>query len=428
MICSVPPRRNTPRYLAYPKTASFVLLPSQACPPLTTPSQSRLDFVDWLRVACAIVVFLFHVAHVFDIDPAGSVKNNETSMAWSVIAFFTYQWMMQAFFVLAGIGAGFSLRVRADGQYLKDRFHRLLVPCIGGTLILIPWNGYMSALNHGIFQGSFWSYLPTHFQGISAALKLPQNQYTPSALFVISWHLWFLSYLFLFSALTLPLFRYLERAKDHGILRRAGAFTEKPWGLLAMGLPLGLIKLTLDARFPSHTDWSETLVWFALFIYGWIFAADGRFLQAIEKQRLSWLAAGCVCFAAMALANEFGYLSRWLDHPDYTWDYELYQILATVNTWAWVLSVIGFGRRWLNFRNGILEYASEAALPFYILHQPAVLTIGFLVVQLKLGIPAKSLIITLSAFIATILWYEALVRRTPVMRALFGLRPRIQRP
>ena len=405
-----------------------MLLQKQACPLLTVSSHSRLDFVDWLRVACAIVVFLFHVAHIFDIDPEGSVKNDETSMAWSVIAFFTYQWMMPALFVLAGIGAGFSLRARGDGRYLKDRFHRLLAPCMAGTLIFIPWNGYMSALNHGRFHGSFWNYVPTHFQGISAALKLPQNQYTPSALFVISWHLWFLSYLFLVSALTLPLFRHLERAKDRRILLHGGGLTEKPWGLLAMSLPLGLIKLTLDARFPSHTDWSETLVWFTLFIYGWMFAADARFLQAIENQRSRWLAAGCVCFATMALANEFGYLRRWLDHPDYTWDYELYQILATVNTWAWVLSVIGFGRRWLNFRNAILEYASEAALPFYILHQPAVLTIGFVAVQLKRGIPAKSLIITLSAFIATILWYEALVRRTQVMRALFGLRPRIQRP
>ena len=194
------------------------MLQKQACPLLTVSSHSRLDFVDWLRVACAIVVFLFHVAHIFDIDPEGSVKNDETSMAWSVIAFFTYQWMMPALFVLAGIGAGFSLRARGDGRYLKDRFHRLLVPCMAGTLIFIPWNGYMSALNHRTFHGPFWNYFLTHFQGISAAIKLPQNQYTPSALFVISWHLWFLSYLFLFSALTLPLFRHLERAKDRRIL------------------------------------------------------------------------------------------------------------------------------------------------------------------------------------------------------------------
>src|SRR5258708_12480552 len=94
-----------------------------------------------------------------------------------------------------------------------------------------------------------------------------------------------------------------------------------------------------------------------------------------------------------------GYLSVWLNHPAYTWDYLLYQVVASVNTWAWVLAILGLGMRWLNFSNAVLEYAGECVLPFYILHQTVMFSIAFVVVQYSLGISWKFLIITIGSFL-----------------------------
>jgi glucans biosynthesis protein C len=66
-------------------------------------------------------------------------------------------------------------------------------------------------------------------------------------------------------------------------------------------------------------------------------------------------------------------------------------------------------------------------LPFYILHQPVILLIGYFVVQLALPILVKYLIITPLAFGITIGLYEYCIRRVDLMRRLFGLKLQMER-
>ena len=76
----------------------------------------------------------------------------------------------------------------------------------------------------------------------------------------------------------------------------------------------------------------------------------------------------------------------------------------------------------LNFRNRFLEYANEAALPFYILHQPFILTIAFVVVQYQADVAWKAVMISIGAFVTTMVAYELAVRRSRVLRILFGMK------
>jgi glucans biosynthesis protein C len=394
---------------------------------------ARCHAIDWLRLIAILAVFLFHVAHIFDLaasandlthDPAPSVRNSESSVVLSGYAFFVYQWMMQLLFLLAGMTACYSLRSRGGSQYLRERVQRLLVPFLFGSLILIPWNGYVSALNHATFRGSFWNYFPTHFERTWEVLKTPQFHHSPIALYQASWHLWFLGFLLIFSFLALPLFLRGKTEERGPALTYLADLCERPWGLSVLGVPIMLIKLSLNAAFPLYLDWSDTLVFFVLFLYGWLFMTDIRFTQAIARQATGWLAAGCICFAGLLGTFDLGLLTQWLSRPEYTWGYSLYQILASVHTWAWVMAIMGFGLRSLNFRNAALDYANEAALPFYILHQPVILTVAFAVVQYRIGIGWKALIISVTALVITILLYEYAVRHTTVWRILFGMKPR----
>ena len=400
---------------------------------LKSPRAERLYAIDWLRLGALLAVFLFHVCHIFDLaaqandlthDPSPSVRNHDSSVILSVYAFFIYQWVMQLLFLLAGMTAWYSLRSRTRGQYLRERLRRLLVPFVFGSLTLIPWNGYVSALNHASFSGSFWQYFPIHFERMWRALNIPRFHHGLIALYQTSWHLWFLAFLLIFALLALPL-QLRAGARIH---RRTfvylGELAERPWGLAVLGLPIIAIKLSLNAAFPDYLDWSDTLVFFVLFTYGSLFMTDVRFTRVIAKQANAWLFIGCTAFGSLLGTHLLGFLEQWMSHPQYDKSYLGYQLLVGIDTWAWVLAITGFGLRLLNFRSHFLEYANEAALPFYVLHQSFVLTIAFVVVQYPVAICWKALIIGIAAFVSTVLTYEFAVRRSGILRILLGMKQR----
>jgi surface polysaccharide O-acyltransferase-like enzyme len=91
-------------------------------------------------------------------------------------------------------------------------------------------------------------------------------------------------------------------------------------------------------------------------------------------------------------------------------------------TWGWLFAFLGLARRYLNSTNRFLAYANEAVLPFYILHQTVIISIGFYVVQWNMHAGLKYLVISTTSFIGIMLIYELLVRRVNVLRFLFGMR------
>lgn len=377
---------------------------------------TRMYSIDWLRALAVLAIFFGHVAYIFGVNVEATIRNAQTSVAVSVYGFFVFQWAVPLLFLLAGMSSWFSLRRRCSRSYLRERLQRLFIPLLFGSAVLIPWIGYMSALNHASFEGSFWQYVPIHFERMWASLRMPQLHHGPIALYYTSWHLWFLGYLLIFSVLSLGLLRGDAR------ITRLAALCEGRVGLLVLGLPIAIFKVALGAGFPAYLDWSDTVVFFTLFIYGRLFMTDARFLRAVERDALVWLTVGSASYALVLGTHAVGYLPRWLAHPSYTPDYLLYQLLLAVNAWAWVLALVGCGLRWLNVDNAALQYADGAVLPFYILHQVAVATAGAIVVEWSAGVAVKFVVISGVAFATTMLTYEFLVRRSRPLRMLFGLK------
>ncbi len=106
---------------------------------------------------------------------------------------------------------------------------------------------------------------------------------------------------------------------------------------------------------------------------------------------------------------------------DYSMAYVLYQILHGFNAWFWVIALLSLGRRHLNFNNKVLQYANEAAYPFYILQQTVIVFIGFYVVQWNIGVTEKILWISTATLVVTIALYDLFVKRSGLMRFLFGM-------
>ena len=101
---------------------------------------------------------------------------------------------------------------------------------------------------------------------------------------------------------------------------------------------------------------------------------------------------------------------------------EVFGIFA-ISSWCWILAFFGFGFKHLTRSKPILSYANEAVLPFYILHQTVLLSVGYFVVQWKIPDLLKWMVIFAISFPVVMGLYEFGIRRFNVMRFLFGMKP-----
>jgi hypothetical protein len=97
-------------------------------------------------------------------------------------------------------------------------------------------------------------------------------------------------------------------------------------------------------------------------------------------------------------------------------------ILRAFNSWFWLIAIFSFWKRHFTAYNRFLEYANEAVLPFYILHQSIIVTIGFYLIDWNTGVYLKYLVLCVASFVSICIIYDLLVRRINILRFLFGLK------
>jgi uncharacterized protein (DUF2147 family) len=84
--------------------------------------------------------------------------------------------------------------------------------------------------------------------------------------------------------------------------------------------------------------------------------------------------------------------------------------------------MLGYARILLaNVHTGI-RYLRESAFPVYILHQPALVVIGYVVVGTSMGIAAKYLTIVAASVLAVQSFYHLAVRHSPLLRTVYGMK------
>ncbi len=368
----------------------------------------RLYFVDWLRVLSMIAVFFFHNARFFDMFDDWHVKNATTSMAPTVLIAFLGQWIMPIFFVLAAAGTYYALKFRSAIQYVQERTKRLLIPLVFGMLVIVVPQAYFEVVSH------------THVTSISYLQFYPQFL---GRLSQLPWyHLWFLAYLFAFSLITLPVFR--GSRIDEDIDSRLAIVFARPWIFLPfLVFLLAFVNIILNPQ----SFWGNTgsggwniIAYFLFFVSGYLIFSSPRIMETVKK--LSWvaLAAGIVTLVTIVLF----FIEPLADEEKCfgTTTFAVARIVQGLNSWLWILAILGIGSRFLNRNSKFLDYSNEAVLPFYILHQTVIISVGFYVVQWNIGIPAKYAIISSTSFIIIMAIYELLIRRVNALRFLFGMK------
>jgi glucans biosynthesis protein C len=370
--------------------------------------KSRYYYIDWLRALTMLLVFSYHSNRFFD---AGGwhIKNAELSVGSTIFENVLGVFIMPMLFVLSGMSVFYSLKYRTAGQFCKERLLRLGVPfVVFGIFIFGPVQIYLERFTHGSFTSSFWDFIPHYFEGF----------YGFGGNFAwVGVHLWYLLILLFFSLVFLPLLMPSKSAKPN-FLTQIAPFFVKPWALLLLFIPLILASLltdTLGMGFTRQMGGWDLFSYMLFFLYGYLIVADSRIIGTIKKYSLL---TGIMAVVLAVAALLFIYAG--LTSADIAMIFA--SIVRTIISWFAILSFLGAGSYWLTMNNKFLHYANDAVLPFYILHQPVILSVGFFVVQWNLPIIAKYFIIVCISFTVIMTVYELLVRRIGFLRFLFGMK------
>ncbi|MBD8489201.1 acyltransferase family protein [Echinicola sp. CAU 1574] len=343
----------------------------------------RRNDIDWLRVIAIGLLLIYHVAIIF--QPwamfVGFIRSDELMEGlWKPMTMLNV-WRIPFLFYVSGMGVYFAIRKRNWVQLLTERSKRILIPFVFGIVAIAP-------LHFAVFQEYY---------------NLPLGYYAHPA------HLWFLGNIFAYVLILLPLFYYLKKIEGGRFMKGLSTFMSNPLGPLSVSVFFILETVIVRPQvFEMYAQtWHGFFLGFLAFFFGFLFVYAGKtFWQTVLKWRWLYLGMAVTLYGIRLVVFE-------LKSPGYFMAFESH---------CWILSVFGFGYKYLNKPSNILSYLSQAAYPVYIIHM-FVLYSGAVII-LPLGIPVmlKYISITVFTTIGSCLIYEFIIRRIGFLRPLFGLK------
>lgn len=367
----------------------------------------RRHDIDWLRIIAIILVLYFHTAMIFTAEWGWHIKNDELSYLWLEFNFWLSRFRMPLLFFISGYGTFLALRKRSPLRYLKERHNRLMIPLLFAMIVIVPPQVYFERIFNGatLSYAEFW---PTIFE----LIPYPEGN--------LSWHhMWFVLYLFVYSALLLPVFLYLRK---NNVQRSINSLIAKhSWVTYLILIIPAVAVYTLFTVNTNRTnaligDWGWMSYWATFFLAGYFAGIAPNMWSRIEKDTRTLV--GLALLSTIVL-NYF----RWNRLELEGLIEFVYLILLPTSGWLWLLAMLSLGKRYLNRNHPILAYANQAIYPFYILHQTIIIIIGYYIVTLvEEGILAKYLFVSTASFILSVAGYEFLIRPFRVMRFLFGVK------
>lgn len=377
---------------------------------METAMNTRRYDLDWLRVIAILLLHFFHCAMPFVSEWDWHIKNAETSNLFLECNYFLSRWRMPLLFFISGVGTVFVLNTLPVKAYIWQRTKRLFIPLVFGMLVIVPPQVYIERIFKGKAYLSYFDFYPSIFNtGV-----YPDGN--------LSWHhLWFIAYLFVYSVIAIPLFLFLKSNKGQSIINKAAVST-KVYGLHTFGFVLCVAAL-LYFWYPNEShafvdDWAGFAKYFAYFVFGYFIGTNGVFWKHIEDKRRRNLK---LAFVSTLLINYF----RWNNcEPDWGANLPnaLYFALIVLSGWIWVITFLGYSKRYLNFNHRFLKVANEAIYPFYILHQTIIVILGYYIIQVKDDLIGKYVFLTIISFLLSIGIYALFVKPYKIPRILFGMK------
>ena len=377
-------------------------------------TKERHHDIDWLRVIAFYMLIFFHVGMIF-VPWELHLKNSQTVEWFETWMAFLHQWRLPLLFMISGIVLFHSMGTRIGKSFFAERSRRLLIPLIFGMFVIVPPQIYYDRLFHGIQFPNYWEFWKTVFNFVP---------YPMGGSF--SWHhLWYVLYIFVYSLVAYPLFKYLRNEKSLNLRNKIGSVLNKhPNSIYSLMLPLLIYYYILAQKYPeTHgliDDWYLHSVSFTLFIVGFGISAVNEFwdvLVAKRKQSLLQALIPVFILATFVWGPTFEIVDE-----NAGWFIYVYGIFKMVMIPSLLFAILGYGRVLLNKPSKVLSYANESVYPLYILHQSVELIFAYYIIQLNWGVLPKFALLVIVTFGISLLIYELLIKRFNITRLLFGMK------
>lgn len=370
--------------------------------------------IDSLRVIAFGLLIFYHVG-MFFVPWWFHIKNPITYEGLTYPMLFLNQWRLPLLFVISGMGTYYALTRRSGFQFTKERIKRLFVPLIVGMVFIIPPQVYFERLDKGQFTGNyFFDYWPR----VALSGVYPEGN--------ISWHhLWFILYLFIFSIVLVPVFLYLQKHPETWIIRKIKSISLKYTGLYIFTVPLFLWQILLAPYYPQTNglinDWYNLINYGTLFFFGYLLISlKDAFWTSFTQNRQKYLVSGIMSFPLL--------MCLWYITGDFAGKEYITALVRVFNSWSWILTLFAYSAIYFNKPSKILSYANEAVYPFFILHQTVMMGLCYYLKDIDMGFFAKFSILSIGTFGISWIIYEFGIRRYPLIRPLFGMKPKAKNP
>jgi len=376
-------------------------------------AQRRID-LDWIRIGAFGLLIFYHVGMLY-VSWGFHIKSVHriTVLEWLMLV--PNPWRLALLFLVSGAATRFMSVKYAAGALLRQRSIRLLIPLMFGMLVIVPPQAYdQIAQSVGYPAGFLHFYTHDYFAfgrqfcDPGPCIQLP------------TWnHLWFVAYLFVYTAalglLSMVIPRLLPWMERWIVPVFSGV-----WLLIVPSSALAIYRFALLPSFPStHAlfgDWYNHALYATVFLLGFLLARADAFWIAMMRQRWLALTLAAACFVLL-LAARWTMLSAAAPPP---WLQFYAAVAYGFYQWLCIVALLGFGRRWLTLDSPMRGYLTDAIFPYYIVHQTAIIMIAHQLHGYDLPAWLEATVIIGGTAAVCVLTYE-LVRRTTVLRPLFGL-------
>ena len=385
----------------------------------------RLFFLDWLRIIAFAVLVLYHVGlyyvrwdfHVkspfaglvgpalepwmklsepWRMSPPGRPKGEFRSAQHEGTP-------VSLLFMVSGAATAQMLKAGAGLALLRRRSRQLLLPLLCGVLLIVPPQAYCQVVQKLGYAGSYLDFLGLYFSGYHGFCEAGHCLILPT------WnHLWFLPYLWLYTALLCAVLALWPGALQ-GLAQAA-----RRWlvGAALLVLPMAtilLLRWALWARFPStHAlvdDGFNHAIYFGMFISGAVFALTPGLWDRLARLRGLALCLALGGWAALVFGRPGGLAAH---------------AVIAVFQWSALVAAFGFAKQHLDVDHRWRARLTEAVFPVYLLHQTVIIVGSQWLLPLHWRPATEGPVLVLMTFGLSWLGY-AVLRRFDGVRPWFGM-------
>ncbi len=381
-------------------------------PAVESVTNRRAD-IDHLRVLALALLIIYHVLLIYTGREFWRVNSVHHGYWADYLLNILTPWRMSLVFLIGGIAVRFLLSRPSFATFARERAARLLTAFVFAVVVLVPPQRFVRLDEMGDpAQHDYLHYLLHEAPFAVSAFGMHVPQFA---------HAWFLPYLFAYSLLVGALWWGAPKffvAIEAGIARvHAGLWVAAIMIWFTILEMAGLQNQTGERLF--FTDLQAHLKFLPLFVFGVMIGQSENFSRQLNGIKVPlWVIAVALMLISGAL--EWLYLHGNLVATPWLVTRGLYG-------GAMLFSVLAFGHWALNRHFAGSRYATDAILPIYLMHQTALVVTADLVIARAWPLPLEALTLIAATTLLPLALYHVLIRHTPVLRFLFGLRPQLRK-